>query len=783
MLKNIVLFAVRNFKKEKFYTLINILGLALGLTCVLFILLWVRDELSYDRFHQHAGQIYRVSDLEKYSNGEEQAFSSNPPDLAPLLATEYPEIKSALRLRNIGKHVIRNNDKKFNITGILCADSNFFEYFSFPLINGSIAGALTDPASIVLTEEMAEKYFGNTDALGKTLIIDNQYEYQVTGVLKKLPQNTFINFNCVIPFETIENFDFPKENWNYFAYTIFVRLADKADATIVSSKIKNIINDRDKESTIDLSLQPLADIHLRSGNMWGMGGNGDIRYVYIFSILAALVLLLACINFMNLSTARAGNRSMEVGLRKVIGAGKKELMVQFMGETLSYTLIAFVLAIVLLKLFSPVFASISGKQVAFSALGDIKIISGFLLVLFVTGIVAGAYPAFFMSSFQPVRVMKKRSGFGPKGKTFRRVLVMFQFIITIVLLASSLVINRQLQFIRNHKLGYNHRNVLIINLQGDPGGKCDMLKYEFKKIPHVEQVSAVSFSPANIKHSFIPYDWEGRKGDEKFLAYNLYADTDMAYALEIPMVYGRFFSPDHAGDSTNSVVINESAMRMMNFNDPIGKRLLDKTVIGVVKDFNFNSLHSKINPLIIQYDPEYFNNLLVRIEPAGMRDAVKQLKEDWEALVPGIPFEYGFVDEEINDYYKADNKVEHVINTFTVLALFIASLGLLGLAVFTAAQRTKEIGIRKVLGAPVLKIIYLISGEYVSWVLAANIIAWPVTFFAMTKWLQSFAYRVQLGWWMFAAAGAMVLLIALLSVSWQTIRAARANPIKALRYE
>ena len=783
MLKNMILFAIRNFKKEKFYTLINISGLALGLACVLFILLWVQDELSYDRFHEHANQIYRVNDYEKYSNGKDQIFSVNPPDLAPLLEAEYPEIISALRLRNIGKHVVRNQENKYNELGILCVDPDFFEFFSFPLVHGTADGSLTDPSSMIVTEKIALKYFGNTDIIGKTLIIDNKHEYTVTGVLKKLPGNTLLKFNFVLPFKAVENFGYPTENWNYYAYTTFVRLTESANVLAVDAKIKNVIKNHLPDSIVDLSLQPLTDIHLHSGNIWGMGGNGDIRYVYIFSVLAILVLLLACINFMNLATARAGKRSLEVGLRKVIGANKKELIIQFMGETLLYTLVAFILAILLLKLFSPLLALVSGKHITLAPLQDVRIIAGFLLVLFVTGVIAGSYPAFFLSSFQPVRVMKARSGFGLKGKAFRQVLVTFQFIITIILLASSITINRQLHFIRNHKLGYNQRNVLVIDLHRDAGKKYKLLLSDFQKIQNVKSVSGVSFSPAQINQTFTVNQWEGRQEGEMFLTHSLEADENMTETLGIQIKMGRFFSSDFPADPENSLVINETAMKSLGFDDPIGKTVQNKTVIGVISDFNFKSLHEKISPLFINNDPNYFNYLLVLVEPGKMHNTINELKTHWANIIPNVPFEYNFLDENIADYYKSDNKVENVINTFTALALFIASLGLLGLAVFSAEQRTKEIGIRKVLGAPVLKIIYMMTGEYTHWVVVANVIAWPVTYLAMTKWLQSFAYKVRLGWWVFALAGAMVLLIALLSISWQIVRAATANPVKSLRYE
>ncbi len=774
---------IRQLLKNKIHSTINILGLALGMVCALFILLWVQDELSFDRFHDDAEKIYRVIDIETYSNGEVLLFSTNPPDLGPLLATDYPEIQSALRMKSIGKHVLQYEDKQFNETRILCADQNFFDYFSFGFASGTPENALTEPMSILLTEPMAIKYFGTVDALGKTLRIDSKHDYKVTGVLKTLPSNTIHSFKFIIPFESIDNFGEPKENWNYYAFSTFVKLKDGIDESVVDEKIKPIIKDRFKDALVDLSLQPLTDIHLRSGTMWGMGGNGDIRYIYIFSILAVIVLLLACINFMNLSTARAGNRSMEVGLRKVIGAGKKDLVMQFMGETLIYTFTAFLISLVLLKLFMPVFEMISGKQLSIRIIQDVRILIGFILIAFLTGVISGSYPAFFMSSFNPVKVLKAKSGFGLKGKAFRRVLVSFQFVITIVLIASSMVINQQLHYMRNHKLGYNQRNVLLIDLQNKPATQIELLKREIEGCRFVTSASGVSYSPSYLGHSIVMDDWEERRGEENFLIHILSADNDMVSTLEMQMVQGRFFSREFPSDSSSSLVINEAAMKMMGFDDAVGKRVGDRTVIGVVKDFNFRSLHEKIGPLMINNKAENTRFLIVRVEPTGLNSTINEIESLWKTLVPDDPFEYSFIDEEINDYYKADQKVENVINSFTALALVIAGLGLLGLSMFTAEQRTKEIGIRKVLGAPVSGIILLMTSDFARWVLAANIIAWPLTWYMMNKWLQNYAYRIDLQFWIFVLAGFMALGIAVFTTSWQTLKVATMDPVKTLRYE
>jgi len=783
MLKNYLNITFRNLKKHKGFSFINILGLAVGMACTLLILLWVQDELSYDRFFPNAKRLYRVIDSEKYSNGEESVFSMNPPSLAKTLVNEYPEIIDAARLRTVKNSVLQYKDKRFTEDNLMFVDPSFLKMFSIHFLKGNEDKALSNLLSIVITKETAEKYFGNSNPIGKVIKLNNHFNFEVTGVIKNIASNSHLKIDFLLPFDAIKDFGYTLEGWESFAHTTYVLLDKNADFHNVSKKISNTIIQNQKDINITISLQPITDIHLYSNNIWGIGGTGDITQIYLFSIIALLILLLACINFINLSTARLSNRAKEIGMRKVVGASRKEIIIQFFLESIIYALISLIISIILVYDLLPAFNSLSGKELTFKLQNNLELLFLTLEIAVFTGIISGIYPALFLSAFKPVKVLKGKFNSGAGNKNFRKPLVTFQFALTIILIIGTVVVNRQLHFIQNKNLGFNKEHVLCINLQGKLNKKVDLIKNELSKNRQVIGISGVSYPPSGVLSSTDVDDWEGKESNNQFLIYRLTADQDFAKTMQINMIKGRFFSKKFSSDTANGCIINQAAVRAMDMNSPLGKKVLNFKIIGVIKDFNFSSLHSQISPLIIYYDPSEIKELLVRIKPGEISNTIKSLEQTWDKIAPEYPFEYTFLDEQINNLYQSDQKISKVINTFSFLALFIACLGMFGLASFTAEQRTKEVGVRKVLGAKVTGIVLLLSKEFTKYVLLANIFAWPVAYFILNKWLGSFAYHIDMVWWMFIVSGLIAFAVAAVSVSFQAIKAALLNPIKSLRYE
>ncbi|MBN2411175.1 ABC transporter permease [candidate division KSB1 bacterium] len=783
MFNNYLKMAFRNIQKFKGYSIINITGLTLGMTCCIFILLWVQHELSYDRFHEHADSLYRVIDYEKYSNGDELTFSTNPPALAPVLKEEYPEINELCRIIEPDGAVIRYQDNSFNEENILCADPAFFSMFSFPFVEGKKETVLKDPSSIVISEKMANKYFGDVEAVGKTLRINNTTDFLVAGVFKDLPSNSHIHFDFVLPFEAAKLLGNEIEGWNSYAYTFYVLLNVKTDVGLFNQKIKDTIKRYDDTAIVELSLQPVVDIHLRSGDMWGIGGDGDIRYVYLFSMIAVLILLVACINYMNLTTAYSGNRTKEIGLRKVIGARRSELILQYMGESVILAIIALIFSILLVFLCLPFYNTLSGKEFVlnFSNYKNCAILLFGVTIL--TGIIAGSYPALFLSSFKPVIIFKGNLKIGSGNSIFRKILVSMQFVLSICLIITTLTVNRQMFYLKNKKLGFNNEHLLYIYLPGELGEKTELIKNEFNKNNAVQNSSVVSSLPLPVNASFILDSWDGRQGDDKFLTHFMSVDYDFLNTMELTMAEGRFFSKEFPSDTQDGAVVNETAVRVMGMESPIGKNVGRGKIIGVMQDYHFRSLHSKITPLLLIFSRKQSNYILIRLKTGDVAQSLQSLETTWRHNFAEYPFEYRFLDERINKLYSSEQQVEKIMKVFTLLAVFIACLGLFGLASFTTAQRRKEIGIRKVLGLSVGGIVKMLANDFTQYVLYANLISWPVAWFAMSKWLQNFAYRIQLHFWMFLTAGVLALCVALLTIGYHSIRAATANPVEALRYE
>ena len=783
MLNNYIKLVLRNIQKHKGYAFINITGLALGMACTILILLWVQDELSYDRFHEYSSRLFRVIDKEVYTNGETITFSSNAPALASTLQENHPQIIKTARVRKQTGVVLEAGDLQFNEDGMLLSDASLFDLFSYTMLSGNPATALSNPNSIVITESIADKYFGTTDVLGKTMQLDNQTSLMVTGVMQNVPGNSHLQFDFIVPLEIAKTYQLITEGWNRFIYTTYVLLAEGVDYHDVSPQIAQVVKEHQETLNITLSLQPVPDIHLHSGNIWGIGGTGDIKYVTLFTLIAGFILLIACINFMNLSTARASERAREVGIRKVVGAGRKLIIQQFFGESIFLSALSLILALVIVSLCTPAFNTLSGKELTLNLIDNPAMALMLAGITLLTGLVSGIYPAFFLSSFVPVKVLKGTIKSSSKGTLFRRTLVSLQYVITIALIISTLIISKQVKHIQNTKLGYNKEQVISVPLKGDLYQKADMIKDKFQASPFVLNASTTSYLPSNISRSFVTDEWDGRKGNEQFLIHVLSADYDFTKTLDIQMAEGRYFSRAFPSDSSDGCIVNQAAIEAMNMNAPIGKHMMSGKIIGVINDFHYKSLHQEIGPLLIYFSPEDMKHLLIRIKPGSVSSAIEELETIWQSIVPEFPFEYHFLDDTLEALYNTEKQVEQIMNIFTILGLAIASLGLFGLASYTAEQRRKEIGIRKVIGAETHEIIIMLCSEFTRWVLVANIIAWPVAYWGVRQWLQNYAYRVNITIAPFLLAGLSALLIAVLTVSWQATRAATANPIKALKYE
>lgn len=808
MFQNYIKIALRNLMKHKAYSLINIIGLSLGIACCIMIFLFVADELSYDRQHDNADQIYRVV-TDMNVGGKSLPLAVTPFPMAPALQEDFPEIKETVRIVKWGNPLLSKGDDSFYEQNFFWAEPAVFDVFSFPLQKGDPATALRDPNSVLLTQETAIKYFGDADPLGQTLTYGNDRELMVTGVLANLPGNSHIQFDFLGSFATLEDILGPGGSlqvWHAFwpIYT-FIKVDNPVgDIPALTDKLPQFVDAHMHDDiaksigrTYAVHLQPLTDIYLHSQRLSEMA-SGNIIYVYTFSAIAVFILLIACINFMNLATARSARRAKEVGMRKVLGAFRFQLIYQFLGESVFISLISLPLAFVLVNLFLPVFNDLSGKELMLSQLGGpIFFLLAGLCILFV-GLGAGSYPAFFLSSFKPIVALKGRIASGVAGRSpLRRALVIFQFGISIVLIVSTAVVYNQLDFVRNKKLGFDKDQVIVVSSSDqEVQAKYDVLYEQFLQSPHIANVSAANVVPGKSSLA-TPVLKVGGSNDEKWEMSTLPIDPDFVETLGIKLAAGRNYDRDITSDTLEAFLLNEAAVGQFGWQSPeeaIGKQIewlglgtgLRGTVIGVVEDYHFASLHAPIAPALMvpgNLWPMGTNFIMVRSRTSDLSNALAYLKDTWQQVIPDRPFQYTFLDEDFGALYQSEEKLGKIFIIFATLAILIACLGLFGLSAFAAEQRTKEIGIRKVLGATAPNIVYLLSKEFVVLVVAANAIAWPAAYFIMDYWLQNFAYKVGIGWEVFALAAMLALFIALLTVSFQSIKAAFSNPVKTLRYE
>lgn len=792
MFRNYLRIFIRNLKKHKGYSFINIAGLAIGMTCCVIAMLFVQDELSYDKFHEKKDQTYRVVTEVDIIEGQKQKTTLTKPWLAQALIEEFPEVMDAVRIGTQNRIVMSYGEKRFN-ENPWYVDQSFFDIFTFPLIKGNRESALDQPFTAVVTEKFAQKYFGTDDPIGKVITKDYQNDIKITGVLKEIPHNSHLQFDILISYESLKSIynEWLYKNKYVVTYVFFGKNASIED---VKAKFHDFTKrhwGERRAKRFRYYLQPLTSIHLYSDVGVELGKTSDISYSYSYSIIAFIVLIIACINFMNLSTARASRRFREVGLRKVVGAKRIQLIRQFTGESILMALFALLVAILISIVILPYFNMLTGKHLVINFQVNWILFGGLFLLTLVVGIISGTYPALFLSAFRPVDVLKSYQPSSTKGTNVRKGLVLFQFAASLFFIVSTLVIMKQTNFMKTKDLGFDKKNVVTINVWKDKTlmKRMDIIEGEIMKNPDIVDMTAYNTEPGLGLGFGSSYQCEGFPEDQKIDMYIFFVRYDFFDFHGIDITKGRSFSREIISDQERALIINETAAKRIGWENPLGKRIIDKheeidgRVIGVVKDFHHSSLREEIKPCIFQWAPEYLSYFAVKIKSGRINETVKFLEEKWKEFSPNQIFHYSFLEEAIDSYYRKDKTMGLVFRLSSLLSIILACLGLFGLAMFTAEQRTKEIGIRKVLGASVPNIVFFLSKEFTKWVLLANIIAWPTAYFAMNKWLQNFAYRINIGIWTFILSAILALVISLLTVSSQSIKAALADPVKSLRYE
>lgn len=785
MWKSYLTIAVRNLIRHKGYSFINIAGLALGMACAILILLWVQDELSYDRFHENAELLYRVEEEQQYSAGLYHV-NVTPYPAGPAFKEEIPEIVDASRYAWAGGLLFRYEEKAFFENDIQAVAPSFLRMFSFPLVKGVAETALEDPHSLILTRSVAKKYFGDDDPIGRVISVNNQYEFTVTGLIEETPENSSLHFAMLVPFAFQKERGWWSDHWGSNSIRTFVQLREEASTRAVEEKMTAMLKRHIEESITQFVLAPLTGMHLHS--YFGYGHPmGNIQYVYIFSAIACFVLLIACINFMNLSTARSARRAREIGLRKVVGALRGDMIQQFLGESILFSCIALLFAIPLVEFLLPFFNELSGKKIELDLAGNAPFLLALIGVALSTGLVAGSYPALFLSSFRPAAVLKGSLRAGTGSSLFRKLLVILQFTLSIGLIIGTGVIYDQVTFMRNRQLGYDKEQLLHIQMRGDISRAYDELKAELTAHPAILGVSATRQRLPNIGSNSSGGEWDGKDPELDLVIGHTQVDYDFVETMGIELVEGRNFSKEFSTDAEEAYLVNEKLVELMGVDSAVGKRFSlwrEGRIIGVMKNFHFKSVRDEIEPLVLGLDdPENLSFMIVKFHPKSAVAGVEFLKETWGKVVPEYPLEYEFLDRDFDYMHRTEERMGEILKYFSVVAVLIGCLGLFGLTSFMAEQRTKEIGVRKVLGASVSGIVLLLTREFTRWVLLANLIAWPLAWYTMSEWLENFAYRVDLGWTTFALAGLAALAIAWLTVSYQAIRAALANPVEALRYE
>jgi putative ABC transport system permease protein len=806
MIRNYIKTAYRSLTKNKVFTAINVLGLVLGLATCLIIVFYVADELSYDRYNVNAGRIYRVNEDLKLGDNKVQYAVCMPP-LAQTLKNDFPDVENAVRLKRVGgMHVKKGNESLFE-NNALFSDPSLFDIFTLPIIYGNKATALTDPNTVVITESTAKKYFNRTDVVGKNLVINSNQVFKVTAVIQDIPVQSHFRADFFISMASFP--DSRSMEWLRSDYNTYVLMRQGADHKKLEAQFPAFLRKysggqiqeelkmsygkfEQGGSYFRMNMMPLTDIHLHSNQTGELAANGTEEYVYIFSAIGIFILLIACVNFMNLSTARSANRAREVGIRKVLGSARKYLVFQFLAESIMIALVAVIIALFAVAILLPAFNHFADKNIAFNFQTLTWLAPVVLAAVIIIGCLAGIYPAFFLSAFQPIDVLKGKISTGFKGGRLRSFLVVFQFSISIILIAGTLVIYNQLNYIQNRDLGYNRNQILTIQNTFELGDKAKSFRQEVKQLNGVENATLTGFLPTSMNRSTAIFYKEAMADPKKSIFPQTWTvDEDYVKTLGMKITAGRYFSRQMSSDS-NALVINETAAKFLGFNNALNKVIYKSsggpnptfkpyTIIGVIKDFNFSSLHNNIEPVIMQLGFDT-GNLSIKLQSGNVPTLMAQLQDKWKGYTQA-QFQYSFMDQDFDAMYRSEQRIGTIFMVFTVLAIAIACLGLFGLAAYAAEQRTKEIGIRKVMGASIMNIAGMLSSDFMKLVGIAIVIASPMAWWGMNKWLQDFAYRVDFHWWILAIAGVTAMLIALVTIGFQAIKAAVANPVKSLRSE
>ena len=798
MLINYLKVAFRNLLRQKVYSVINILGLAIGLAVCLLILLFVKDELSFDKYHANADRTYRV--ITEWDQGTAKMQTPvNAYRLGPALETDFPEFEQVVRFSPSGG-IVQYEDKEFQEEQFFFVDDNVFEVFDFELLNGQPDRVLVEPNTVILSETTAEKYFGTADPIGKVLRVNDSYDLTVTGVFQDFGSNNHFISDAFISMETGKQVfnQLVLNNWGEMSQYTYLLLPEGTEPEMVDARFPDFIEKNLGEGAserVSMFLQPLLDIHLKSNMRGEISENGNIRYIYISSAIALFIILIACINYMNLATARSVKRAMEIGVRKTLGAGRFSLIKQFLSESTLLAFLAFLLAIVLASFSLPAFNAFTEKSLSLSLTTNPDIFVWFLALTLLIGLLAGSYPAFYLSSFEAIRVFRERSLKDSASGLMRKLLVVFQFGISIVLIVGTLIIYEQWNFLRNKNLGYNKENLLLVPIPDL--GQYETLKTQLLQSPNIQSVTASNKRLTNALSSNLGFEAENFEPSPQSpnSIKIVTVDHDFMKTLETKLVDGRDFSRDFGADDTEAFILNEAAVDLIGWEEPIDKwfrtsEYNDGTwverngkIIGVVENFNMESLHNEIRPVVYYISETWLNWMTIRLNSANTPQTIDYIKNQWTQYGSEQGFEYTFMDDRIDEMYRSEARYFNLFTIFSLIAIFIGSLGIFGLSAFTAEQRTKEIGIRKVFGATVGNIVMLLSKEFSRLVIIGFVIATPVAYLIMKRWLNDFTYRIDIGWEPFVIGGLLAFVVAWLTAGFQSVRAAVANPVKSLRWE
>jgi len=791
MIKNFFLIAVRNISRHKVFTFINVTGLAVGLAASLLILLWVQDEFSFEKFNQNAEKIYRVEEDQFYS-GERYHVTVTPFPSGPVWKEKIPEIAEQTRIYPwMPRMLFRHGDKVFFESSLIAADSSFLEMFTYPLLSGEKSTALNSPHSILLTEKLARKYFGETNPIGETLTLENKYEFMVTGILIELPKNSMFTFEGVLPFSFLKEIGATDNSWGSNSIFTFVLLEKGSDINAVNKKLTDIVIEHEPQITTKYLLFPLLDIHLHQ--QFGFKETkGPVIIVSIFVMIAIFVLLIACINFINLSTAKASARGKEIGIKKVAGADQMTMIVQFMLESLLLVAAAMTLALVLTGLFLNVFNTVSGKNFNLNDLIQVKFIISFIAVGLLAGLVAGIYPALYLSSFKPVTVLKGDNVSGRRNGRLRQILVVIQFSLSMLIAIAAVFMYMQLRFMMDKDLGFNKNNLIAIPMADNMKPKYYSLKKELQKETLIQGVTASWWSPVMIGSNSGGASWEGKDPEKNVLIGTNGIDYDYVNTMKMELVSGRDFSidfpSDMARDTTGNFLVNEEVVRIMGIGDPVGKSFrfmgLNGRIVGVMKNFHFKGADQPIEPVAFALaDTSYLRLILIRLTPGNIPASLRSVEKNWKEILPEYPLQYTFIDQDYENLFRSQMRFTGLLKYFTILAVIIACLGLYGLASYSAERRTNEVGIRKVMGASSFTVMYTLAREFLVFVFIAIMISVPVGWLIVDRLLQQFAYRIDMNPLVFVSISVGAILIAILTVSFQAYKATCINPAEALKVE